>query len=105
MSRIAARFAQLKQRGRKGLIPFIVAGDPVPSLTVPLMHALVEAGADLIELGAPFSDPMADGPVIQGAYERALRQDVGLTQALEIVAQFRVQDARTPVVLMGYLNP
>ena len=105
MSRIAARFAQLAAQRRKGLIPYIAAGDPSPALTVPLMHALAQAGADVIELGVPFSDPMADGPVIQRATERAIRSGVGLKQTLEFVAEFRRRDANTPVVLMGYANP
>jgi len=105
MSRIAARFADLAAQGRKGLIPYVAAGDPAPELTVSLLHALAAAGADVIELGVPFSDPMADGPVIQRATERAIRQGVGLKQTLEFVAAFRRSDARTPVVLMGYANP
>ena len=105
MSRIAARFASLRDQGRKALIPYITAGDPQPDVTVPLMHALVEAGADLLELGVPFSDPMADGPVIQAACERALRHHVSLTQVLDMVRRFRDTDEQTPVVLMGYLNP
>jgi tryptophan synthase alpha chain len=105
MSRIQTTFEQLKQQGRKALIPFITAGDPAPAKTVPLMHKLVEAGADIIELGVPFSDPMADGPTIQRASERALRHGVGLKDVLGMVAEFRQQDQRTPVVLMGYLNP
>jgi tryptophan synthase alpha chain len=105
MSRIAQRFADLAQRGRKGLIPYITAGDPTPDLTVPLMRALAGAGADVIELGVPFSDPMADGPVIQRATERAIRNGVGLKQTLALAAQFRQGDAVTPVVLMGYANP
>jgi tryptophan synthase alpha chain len=105
MSRIAARFAQLRQQGRKGLIPYICAGDPSRELTVPLMHALARAGSDVIELGVPFSDPMADGPVIQRAAERAIRNGVGLRVTLELVARFRETDATTPVVLMGYANP
>jgi tryptophan synthase alpha chain len=105
MSRISQRFAQLKVAGRKGLIPYIAAGDPEPSLTVPLLHALARAGADVIELGVPFSDPMADGPVIQRATERAIRRGVGLRQTLAFVAEFRTSDAVTPVVLMGYANP
>ncbi|HEX8979973.1 MAG TPA: tryptophan synthase subunit alpha [Parasulfuritortus sp.] len=105
MSRIAATFDRLKQAGRKALIPFVTAGDPGPKLTVPLMHALVEAGADVIELGVPFSDPMADGPTIQRASERALKHGVGLRDVLGMVEQFRAQDANTPVVLMGYGNP
>jgi len=105
MSRIAARFESLRERGRKALIPYITAGDPQPSVTVPLLHALVEAGADVLELGVPFSDPMADGPVIQAACERALEHHVSLRQVLEMVSSFREQDKETPVVLMGYLNP
>lgn len=105
MSRLQQRFAGLKAAGRKALIPFITAGDPRPEITVPLMHALVENGADIIELGVPFSDPMADGPVIQRASERALAHHVSLRQVLEMVRTFRRQDATTPVVLMGYLNP
>jgi len=105
MSRIAKRFESLSRAGRKGLIPYICAGDPTVELTVPLMHALVRAGADVIELGVPFSDPMADGPVIQRAAERAIRNGVGLRQVLQMVARFRQEDLDTPVVLMGYANP
>ncbi len=105
MSRIAERFAELQAQGRRALIPYLTAGDPRPELTVPLMHALVEAGADLIELGVPFSDPMADGPVIQRATERALAQGVRLGDVLGMVEAFRRSDPQTPVVLMGYLNP
>jgi tryptophan synthase alpha chain len=105
MSRIAARFASLRQQGRKGLIPYICAGDPDAGLTVDLMHALARAGADVIELGVPFSDPMADGPVIQRAAERAIRNGVGLKATIEFVARFRDTDPTTPVVLMGYANP
>ncbi len=105
MSRIATRFSALRSAGRKALIPFVTAGDPNPTITVPLMHAMVAAGADLIELGVPFSDPMADGPVIQRSAERALAQKVGLRQLLAMVAEFRHQDSETPVILMGYLNP
>lgn len=105
MSRIEGRFAQLRQAGRKGLIPYITAGDPEPGVTVGLMHALVAAGADLVELGVPFSDPQADGPVIQNACERALRHHVSLSDVLEMVTSFRADDPDTPVVLMGYLNP
>jgi tryptophan synthase alpha chain len=103
MSRIAACFAKLA--GKKALIPFITAGDPHPDVTVSLMHGLVEGGADIIELGVPFSDPMADGPVIQRASERALAHKVGLRHVLDMVAEFRKTNATTPVVLMGYLNP
>ncbi len=105
MNRIDARFEKLKASGRTGLIPFVTAGDPAPEHAVALMHALVEAGADLIELGVPFSDPMADGPVIQHASERAIAKGVGLAEVLGWVAEFRRRDADTPVVLMGYLNP
>ncbi|MBB6249101.1 tryptophan synthase subunit alpha [Rhodanobacter sp. A1T4] len=105
MSRIDRRFAALKAAGRTGLIPFVTAGDPAPQHTVALMHALVDVGADLIELGVPFSDPMADGPVIQHASERAIAKGVGLADVLAWVAAFRQRDADTPVVLMGYLNP
>lgn len=105
MSRIDRRFDQLKSSGRTGLIPFVTAGDPSPQHAVALMHALVDAGADVIELGVPFSDPMADGPVIQHASERAIAKGVGLADVLGWVAQFRQRDADTPIVLMGYLNP
>ncbi len=105
MSRIAQRFEQLKAQGRTALVPFVTAGDPGPATTVPLMHAMVAAGADIIELGVPFSDPMADGPVIQRATERALAQGVRLADVLEMVRAFRKHDSETPVVLMGYLNP
>ncbi|MGR6036421.1 MAG: tryptophan synthase subunit alpha [Candidatus Nitrosoglobus sp.] len=105
MSRIATRFAALRQQGRKALIPYITAGDPRPGITVPLMHALVAAGADILELGVPFSDPMADGPVIQKACERALASGTSLPDVLVMVAEFRQRDKDTPVVLMGYLNP
>jgi len=105
MNRIERRFAELRAAGRKGLVPFVTAGDPHPDWTVPLMHALVGAGADLLELGVPFSDPMADGPVIQRASERAIARGVGLRKVLAMVRLFRERDASTPVVLMGYLNP
>ena len=105
MSRIQGRFASLARDRRKALIPYITAGDPRPDLTVPLMHALVEAGADILELGVPFSDPMADGPVIQRAGERALKHGVGLADVLALVSRFRASDGATPVVLMGYANP
>lgn len=103
MTRIAECFSRLA--GEKALIPFITAGDPNPALTVDLMHGLVQGGADIIELGVPFSDPMADGPVIQRASERALRHHVSLGQVLDLVATFRQENSGTPVVLMGYLNP
>jgi len=105
MSRIQGRFQALARDKRKALIPYITAGDPHPSLTVPLMRALVEAGADILELGVPFSDPMADGPVIQRAGERALKHGVGLSDVLKMVGEFRKADGETPVVLMGYANP
>jgi tryptophan synthase alpha chain len=105
MSRIAGRFAELKAAGRKALVPYITAGDPLPASTVPLMHGLVEAGSDVLEIGVPFSDPMADGPAIQRASERALKKGVGLTDVLGYVSAFRKNDDKTPVVLMGYANP
>jgi tryptophan synthase alpha chain len=105
MSRIAATFEALKQRGRKALVPYITAGDPFADITPALMHALVEGGADVIELGVPFSDPMADGPVIQRASERALARGIGMPQVLAMVREFRHRDTKTPVVLMGYANP
>ncbi len=105
MSRIQQRFEQLKLQGRKGLIPFFTAGDPSPEVTVDLMHALARSGADVIEVGVPFSDPMADGPVIQRSSERALEKGVGTLKVLEFVRQFRETDDQTPIVLMGYANP
>jgi tryptophan synthase alpha chain len=105
MDRINTKFESLRSSGRKALIPFITAGDPSLEATVPVMHALVEAGADIIELGVPFSDPMADGPTIQRSSEQALSRGAGLRYVLQAVAEFRRQDADTPVVLMGYLNP
>jgi tryptophan synthase alpha chain len=105
VNRIDATFARLHAAGRTALIPYVTAGDPAPSLTVPIMKGLVAAGADIVELGIPFSDPMADGPVIQRASERALAQHVGLADVLALVAQFRASDRETPVVLMGYANP
>jgi len=105
MSRLASTFAEFKKTGHKALIPFITAGDPEPSFTVPMMHAMVDAGADIIELGVPFSDPMADGPVIQHASERALIHKMSLRHTLEIVSEFRSTDQDTPVILMGYANP
>ena len=105
MSRIKKVFDDLKLTGKRGLIPFITAGDPDPKDTVKLMHGLVESGADVIELGVPFSDPMADGPVIQRASERALLKGVSLLNCLEMVADFRKTNLTTPVVLMGYANP
>lgn len=105
MSRIAQRFSALRGQCKTALVPFVTAGDPKPTFTVPLMHAMVESGADLLELGVPFSDPMADGPVIQRASERALEHHVSLTGVLGMVREFRERDEQTPVVLMGYLNP
>jgi tryptophan synthase alpha chain len=105
VSRLAAKFAELAQSGRKALIPFITAGDPHPDFTVPMMHAMVKAGVDIIELGVPFSDPVADGPVIQRASERALAHQMSLRRTLACAAEFRKTDQTTPVVLMGYLNP
>ena len=105
MSRIPARFEALKAASKKALIPYVTAGDPEPTVTVPLMHKMVAAGADIIELGVPFSDPMAEGPVIQKAMERALTHDVTLTEVLGMVKTFRQQDNDTPILLMGYLNP
>jgi len=105
MSRIAPKFDELRQQGRRALIPYIAAGDPEPWITVPLMHALVKNGADILELGVPFSDPMADGPVIQRAAERALKYKISLNNVLSMVREFREKDKTTPVVLMGYLNP
>ena len=105
MSRIQSVMQQLAAENRQALIPFITAGDPNPNLTVELMHALVQGGADVIELGVPFSDPMADGPVIQRASERALAHKVTLRRVFEMVAAFRATNPTTPVVLMGYANP
>ena len=105
MSRIASVFTALREQGRTALIPFVTAGDPRKDVTVPLMHTLVESGADIIELGVPFSDPMADGPVIQRASERALAHHTSLHDVLDMVREFRRTNAATPVVLMGYLNP
>lgn len=105
MSRLSKRFAELKARRRTALVPYIAAGDPGKSATAPLMHALVEAGADVLELGVPFSDPSADGPVIQAAHERALAAGTTLRDVLAMVREFRARDTETPVVLMGYLNP
>jgi tryptophan synthase alpha chain len=104
-NRIDIRFEALSQESRTALIPFITAGDPDPAWTPAILHALVAAGADLLELGVPFSDPAADGPVIQAASERAISRGVSLRTVLEMVTEFRRRDSRTPVVLMGYLNP
>ena len=105
MSRIATTFEALRSSGRKALIPYVAAGDPFADATVDIMLAMAKAGADVIELGVPFSDPMADGPVIQKASERALARGIGMPQVLQMVREFRAQDAKTPVVLMGYANP
>lgn len=105
MTAAGQRLGALRALGRKALVPFLTAGDPSLAATVPVMHALVAAGADAIELGVPFSDPMADGPVIQRSSERALARGAGLGYVLDCVRDFRKDDARTPVVLMGYLNP
>jgi tryptophan synthase alpha chain len=105
VSRLAAKFEELAKSGRKALVPFITAGDPSPEFTVPMMHEMVKAGVDVIELGVPFSDPMADGPVIQRASERALARKGSLKKTLAMVTEFRKTDQKTPVVLMGYLNP
>ncbi|MGB1849610.1 MAG: tryptophan synthase subunit alpha, partial [Litorivicinaceae bacterium] len=104
-NRIEQRMAALKAAGRKALIPYIVAGDPSPDVTVPAMHAMVEAGADIIELGMPFSDPFADGPVNQRGAERAIAGGMTLRGVLDAVSEFRQNDQHTPIVLMGYLNP
>ncbi|HQR52500.1 MAG TPA: tryptophan synthase subunit alpha [Burkholderiales bacterium] len=105
MSRIEATLGQLAAGGRTALIPFFTAGDPEPGLTVPIMQALVRGGADIIEVGVPFSDPMADGPTIQRSSERALKHGTSLRQILGLIAEFRAADKTTPVVLMGYANP
>ena len=105
MSRIASTFAQLKAQGRKALIPYVTAGFPFADITPELMHAMVAGGADVIELGVPFSDPSADGPVIQKAGDKALAQGIGMVQVLAMVQAFRTQNDTTPVVLMGYANP
>jgi len=105
MSRLNTKFADLKSQNKKALIPYVTAGDPFPEMTVPLLHAMVDAGSDIIEIGVPFSDPMADGPVIQQACERALLHNTSLTDVLAMVAEFRETNQDTPIVLMGYLNP
>jgi tryptophan synthase alpha chain len=105
MSRIAGALDALRSRGRKALIPYVTVGDPYADATPEIMHGLVRGGADIIELGVPFSDPMADGPVIQKASERALARGIGMAQVLDAVRAFRTQDPATPVVLMGYANP
>ena len=105
MSRLPACFDALKAANKTALVPFITAGDPHPSVTVNLMHDMVKAGASVLELGIPFSDPMAEGPVIQLACERALKHNVSLTNVISMVKEFRAQDTQTPIVLMGYTNP
>jgi tryptophan synthase alpha chain len=105
VSRLSARFAELKAKSKTALIPYVMTSDPSPEITLPLMHAMVAAGADIIELGAPFSDPMADGPVIQAAAERSLMHNTSLHDVFAVVAEFRKQDESTPIVMMGYLNP
>lgn len=105
MSRIAGIFEELRACGRKAVIPYVVAGDPSPEGTVALLHELVKSGADVIEVGVPFSDPMAEGLVIQKGHERALANGMTLRKVLSIVAEFRQQDAKTPIVMMGYANP
>jgi len=105
MSRIATTLSALRAKGRRALIPYVTAGDPYADATVDIMVAMARAGADVIELGVPFSDPMADGPVVQKAGERALARGIGMKQILAMVRDFRVRDAATPVVLMGYANP
>lgn len=105
IDKISTAFANTAAQGRAALIPYIAAGNPLPDSTVPLMHALVKAGADVIELGVPFSDPMADGPIIQRAAEHAIAQGIGLKDVLQMVSQFRQDDEHTPIVLMGYANP
>ncbi len=105
MSRIEAKFASLQAAKRKALIPYVTAGFPVPATTVPMLHALVQAGCDILEIGVPFSDPMADGPAIQRSSEAALKHGVGLVDVLGMVREFRATDASTPIVLMGYANP
>ena len=105
MSRIQAVFEDLKSQGRRALIPYVMAGDPYPDATVEVMLAMAKAGADVIEFGVPFSDPMADGPVIQAAGERALARGIGMPQVLDFVRDFRKRNDTTPIVLMGYANP
>ncbi|XVJ70555.1 MAG: tryptophan synthase subunit alpha [Rhizobacter sp.] len=105
MNRIDTVFTALKAQGRKALIPYVTAGDPFADATPAIMHAMADAGADVIELGVPFSDPMADGPVIQKAAERALLKSIGLADVLDMVRVFREKNSTTPVVLMGYANP
>jgi tryptophan synthase alpha chain len=105
VSRLTACFAELKTGSKTALIPYVMTADPSPEITLPLMHAMVEAGADIIELGVPFSDPMADGPVIQAAAERSLEHNTSLHDVFSVVTEFRKTDDKTPIVMMGYLNP
>jgi tryptophan synthase alpha chain len=105
MSKIQTTFLRLKNENKKALIPFITAGDPHPDITVQILHTLVKSGADMIEVGIPFSDPMADGPVIQRASERALANNVGIKKTIQLVKDFRKKDTNTPIILMGYANP
>lgn len=105
MSRIATYLEKLKSQGRQALVTYLVAGDPDVNITVPAMHALVDSGADIIELGIPFSDPMAEGPAIQRGHERALAHGTSLTDAIAMVAEFRLNNQQTPIILMGYANP
>jgi len=105
LSRLETRFSVLARAGRKALITYVVAGDPSPDVTLAQLHALVAAGADVLELGIPFSDPMSEGPVIQRGHERALAQGMSLRKALDLVARFRQRDTDTPLLLMGYANP
>jgi len=105
MSKIKLVFDSLNKKQSKALIPFITAGDPNPEMTIEILHTLVDAGADMIELGIPFTDPMADGPVIQRASERAIANNVGIKKTIEIVKEFRQKNKHTPIILMGYANP
>ena len=105
MSRLGPVFQRLRDEGRRAVIPYLVAGDPNEGLTVPLMHSLVEAGADVLEVGVPFSDPMSEGPTIQKGHERALAGGTSLTSTLALIAEFRQTDLETPLILMGYANP
>ena len=105
MSKIKSVFDSLDKKQSKALIPFITAGDPDPEMTIEILHTLVDAGADMIELGIPFTDPMADGPVIQRASDRAIANNVGIKKTIEIVKEFRQKNKHTPIILMGYANP
>ncbi|MEK9771102.1 MAG: tryptophan synthase subunit alpha [Nitrosomonadales bacterium] len=105
MNRIVNTFENLKNNNKKALIPFVTAGDPSPELTIEIMHEMVKNGADLIELGIPFSDPMADGPVIQRSSERAIENGIGIKKTIEIAKKFRKNNKETPIILMGYANP